>query len=145
MYLCKMDEKTQKFYEEHILTNENYVEKELYPLENIKSPYGKLLLSTKYGNIIRSVNKIKTRQDINLKLAVDKTEFFKNLLKEKHPEIFKILIFKSEYINSSSKIVFGTMYGDIKVKPNNLLSGFMPTIESAIDKTEYFKSILKVC
>lgn len=145
MYLCKMDEKTQKFYEDYILTNENYVEKEVYPLENIRGPQDKILLSTKYGNIKRHLNKIKTKKDIDIELAVDKTEFFKNILKEKFPETSNLLVFKSNYIKSSEKMIFGTKYGDVNIKPNNLMSGMIPTIKSAVDKTIYFKNMLKEC
>lgn len=132
-----MDERTRKFYEEYILTNENYVEKELYPLEDIVMEKHRVLFSTKYGNIKALVGNLKRKGDSGIGAAVNKTEYFKNLLKDKNPETFELLIFKDEYKTAKEHMVFGTKYGDIRVTPSNLLVGKAPNIDSALNKTEY--------
>lgn len=138
-----MDERTRKFYEEYILTNENYVEKELYPLENIKSLYKKILLSSKYGKVSIVPDKIKNRNNFSIQSAVSKTDYFKRFIEKTQPEIFEALTFKSEYVHSSKKMVFGTKYGDVSVIPNNLFKGGIPNINSAVNKTQYFINKLK--
>lgn len=60
------------------------------------------------------------------------------MLKECNPKAFKKLDFKSKYVNARQKMIFGTAYGDVKVLPCNLISGYVPCIMSAVDKTQYW-------
>lgn len=133
-----MDERTQKFYEDYILTNEDYVEKEAYPLENIKRECDKMLLSTKYGDVRVSPNNIKRAHGFTINSAVDKTHYFKALLKEQLPESYRDMELISFYKSYHKTVFFKTRYGLIKTKPGYLLSGCYPTIKSAVNKTEYW-------
>lgn len=52
-------------------------------------------------------------------------------------------IVKSEYVKSRNKILLGTKFGDVKVEPRHLLDGLGFTIESAVDKNEFAKNMIK--
>jgi len=47
---------------------------------------------------------------------------------------------KSKYTTCKTKILLGTKYGDVKVRPDHLLNNLKFTIESAVDKNEYAKN-----
>ncbi len=72
----------------------------------------------------------------SIQTSINKEEYFINQIKEEFPENlekYKIL----EYINSSH-VITQNKYGLCKVKSSNLLEGHLPSIETALNKTEYF-------
>ena len=54
-----------------------------------------------------------------------------------------LFTFKSEYINSKTKLLLGTKYGDVLVRPDHLLNNLKFTIESAVDKNEFARNRIK--
>ncbi len=50
---------------------------------------------------------------------------------------------KGEYVTYKDKILLGTKYGDVRVKPSSLLEGLKFTIESAVDKNEFARNRIK--
>jgi len=62
---------------------------------------------------------------------------------QKQPLLFKQLIIIDEYKGGTVKILVQNKYGRCLSYPFNLLHGHPPTMQSAIDKTEYFKNMLK--
>lgn len=63
-------------------------------------------------------------------------EEFLSRLYTKYPDFPYHIV--SSYIRSAIHIEILTPYGLCKMKPNNLMSGNIPTINSAINKTKYF-------
>lgn len=71
--------------------------------------------------------------------ALDKTEFFKNKLKEARPNLYNNIEIVGNYTRIGSRIRVSTKYGICTPRANDLLSnGWLPNIESAENKTEYF-------
>jgi len=70
-------------------------------------------------------------------------EAFEKILRESNKHfregLFKII---SEYKGQSVKLRVETKYGICNTHSNNLLKGFMPSITTAENKTEYFKKML---
>jgi hypothetical protein len=77
----------------------------------------------------------------SIKTAINKTEYFKNKLKSKQPELFENVEIIGEYVKKDITFLVKTEYGICKITPNNLLKGHFPTIQTAVDKNEYFKNI----
>lgn len=101
-----------------------------------------ILCKDKYG-----VMQVKTaRQLLNfrptIKVALNKTEYFMNQLRETYPQIADKLTPASEYEKAQSKMLFDTKYGLVSATPDNLLHGHEPNIRSAVNRKEYFKNQL---
>lgn len=77
-------------------------------------------------------------------MALNKTKYVSNMLKEKHPEIYNELEVIGEYVSMKSSTIFKTKFGLVKTSFDALLSGHMPGIRSAVNRKEYFKNQLKM-
>lgn len=102
-----------------------------------------ILIKSKYG-----ILEYKSARDIlkarpTILRALNKTEYFLNILKEKHPNIAEELIPKSEYIAAKKSMLFETKFGLISTEPDTLLAGHMPTIRRAVNRKEYFYNQLQ--
>lgn len=78
----------------------------------------------------------------SIKMALNKTEYFMNQLRDLYPEIAKRLTPASEYIKAKDKMLFNTQYGIVSFTPDNLIHGHIPTIRASINRKEYFKNQL---
>ena len=78
-----------------------------------------------------------------IKCALNKTEYFMAMLKDKYPEIAEKLTPQSEYEAMKKKMLFNTKFGLISVNPDALMTGHMPNIRSAVDRKDYFKKQLE--
>lgn len=65
-------------------------------------------------------------------------EQFIEKLKIKNPKFFEEFEIIGNYISSTDKIEVSTKYGICEVTPSSLLMGSLPTIQSAINPTDYF-------
>lgn len=103
-----------------------------------------ILIKDKYGVIeIKKANQILKNRP-GLKSALNKTEYFMNMLKEQCPDIYPLISPASEYIGMNNNMLFDTEYGIISITPGNLISkNIKPSIKSAINRKEYFKNQLK--
>ena len=102
-----------------------------------------IIFKTKYG-----VCQLKKAQDLlksfpSIKSALNKTEYFMEMLKEKYPEIAKRLTPQSEYKAMKQKMLFNTQFGLITVNPDALMAGHCPNIRSAVNRKDYFKAQLE--
>lgn len=106
------------------------------------SPYEKrIVLLTKYGLIDTDYRRYKSGYISGIQCAINKTEYFQNFLNEKRGDTkIKIL---SEYKNSRIPITVEGKYGDCRIAPTHLLEGIEPQINSAVDRTAYFKAMAK--
>lgn len=66
--------------------------------------------------------------------AINKTEYFTNKLRQKQPNIIVV----GNYTGALNRIKIRDKYGICNCTANNLLSGQTPSIERAINKTQYF-------
>lgn len=80
----------------------------------------------------------------SIKIALNKTEYFMNQLKEKYPDIAKKLKPVSEYQAMKKDMLFETKYGIVSTYPDALLSGHEPTVRSAINRKEYMRNQLRI-
>ena len=135
--------KTHEEFIEELKEKNPEAYEELEFLEDYKGKDKKTKALTKYGEVLIRPNSLLQGQFISIKSAIDKTEYFKNMLKEKKPEVYSELEFLEEYKSNKKKIKALTKYGEVYVKPNELLQGYFPSINLAIDKVEYFKNMLK--
>lgn len=69
-----------------------------------------------------------------IKSALNKTEYFMNVLKEKQQKIAKLVEPVSEYKKAKEKMLFRTQYGVVSINPDSLLSGHEPTVRVAVDR-----------
>lgn len=77
-----------------------------------------------------------------IKLAVNKTLYAMNMVKNKYPNIYNSIEIIGEYISMKTLTLFKTKFGIVKTTFDALLSGHMPNIRSAIDRKSYFKNQL---
>ena len=123
------------------LTNEeaqlkiNEVNLEIVLLEY--TSYNKIKVKTKYGVCLTSLNNIIKFGNTSIKTAIDKTEYFKNVMLERFPNYeskFKII---GKWERSSKPLLVEDELGLYLIKPDTLLQGALPHLKSAVNKTEY--------
>ncbi len=76
----------------------------------------------------------------NAKIRTKSMDEFLNELKIKNKTAFESLEFIEEYKNSNAAILAKDKFGLINVFPSTVLNGGMPTIQCAVDKTNYVKN-----
>ncbi len=110
-----------------------------YPEIDIVSANSKhFLIRNKYGLCKVQSNSILVCKP-GIGTALDKTEYFRNQLKEVQPNLKLVGLYK----DSQTKVLVENEYGVCSCLPSHLLKGQTPEITSAIDKTNYFVSIAK--
>jgi len=72
--------------------------------------------------------------------AIDKNSYFKNQLLEVNEEFCNSFEILSDYVTIHTFILVRNKYGICKVLPADLLRNVVPTIQSSINKTDYFKN-----
>jgi len=107
------------------------------------SGYKNIRFETKYGECAISPNRLLNLKDeIGIKSAVDKTDYFMRELRDINKSCFdRILYLTSEYEGALKKIKFMTNHGECAMSPDSMKSKkAMPTFESALNKTQYLIS-----
>ncbi len=107
---------------------------DLIILEEYKRYSEKILVQNKYGICSVLSEYLLNGHAPTIRTAVNKHEYFVNQICEKLPGI-QIL---SKYENSKIKITVKDDFGICIVSSCNLLAGSIPSIRTAINKTEYF-------
>lgn len=102
-----------------------------------------ILLKSKYGILEAKAARNILKSKPTIMIALNKSEYFFNQLKEIYPEIAEDLTIESEYINAKTKILFNSKFGLVRTTPDALLSGHKPNIRSAINRKDYFYNQLK--
>lgn len=102
-----------------------------------------LVFKTKYGicQLKKASDLLKSKPSILC--ALNKTEYFMEMLKEKHPEIAKDLIPQSEYKTMKQKMLFKNKFDLVSISPDALMAGHCPNIRSAVNRKNYFKAQLE--
>ena len=101
-----------------------------------------ILCEDKYGVMSISKARLLLHYRPGIKVALNKTEYFMNQLKEKYPKTAEQLIPASEYVKAKEKMLFKTKFGLVSVYPDRLLQGSGVNIRSAVNRKEYFKNQL---
>ena len=102
-----------------------------------------ILVKTKYGVCQVKASSLLQGYKPTIKSALNKTEYFMEMLEEKHPEIAEQLEPQSEYKAMKEKMLFYNKFGLISVNPDALMAGHTPNIRSAVDRKDYFKKQLE--
>lgn len=120
-----------------MLSKKEIIEKinHIHPTLKINYIHKKFIeVEDKYGICIVQYHTLLKGNKPSISTAVDKTDYFKNRLKEAQPELSVI----GQYVNSFTKIYVENKYGICCCFPSRLLSGVAPSIETAICKNTYF-------
>jgi Zn finger protein HypA/HybF involved in hydrogenase expression len=123
-----------------ILT-QGMIELKLIPLETPPNNHSLFRCSTKYGVVLQTLHNLKTGKTPTIKSSENKTEFFTNQLKEVNNEFFNFFEVV-EYINCHN-VIIKSIYGEIRATAKNLIRGFKPSIQTALNKKEYYLNKLK--
>jgi hypothetical protein len=97
-----------------------------------------IIIKDKYGFISANPTALLNGQTPTIIRAINKHEYFLNVLKEKNPLAYNSLEFITEYTGVRDKILANTKYGIVEIYPSSLSSGNMPDIRNAINQTEYW-------
>lgn len=101
-----------------------------------------ILVQDKYGVLSISMAKLVLQNKPSIFKALNKTEYFMNMLKDKYPEIHKLITPLSEYSTMKESMLFQDKYGVVSTTPDALMAGHFPTIRAAVDRKKYFKEML---
>ena len=102
-----------------------------------------ILVKDKYGILEIKYAKHLLQYKPSIMKALNKTEYFMNVLKEKQPEIHNRLVPMSEYETARKKMLFEDPFGILSITPDSLIAGHCPNIRSAVDRKKYFYNMLK--
>lgn len=138
----------------HIVTHEDYITKlfktnkyyrngEFIVIGIYINTRTKILIRDKYGELLVRPDSILYNHKPNIKSAVNKTEYFKNILLDINDEYKRgIFTVEDDYKSFKSNILIKSKYGYLKPTTSLLLRNCAISILSTVDKTEYFKNML---
>jgi hypothetical protein len=104
----------------------------------------KVIMKDEYGYVNLPVADIYKRKNTSICSAIDKHLYFIELMKYKVPNIYNEITILSKYNKMKGLIFVENKYGIMETTPGDLLSGKMPSFESAVDKHEYFMEVLRL-
>lgn len=104
-----------------VKNNNSYYETFFTVEEDYKSNRHKILIKTPYGNCrVKSENLYRKNIKPSILSAIDRNEYFKEMVREMHP----FNLDKCDYKDSVTKvIVICSIHGEFSIIPNSLLSG----------------------
>lgn len=108
---------------------------------NFKNYKNYVITINKFGKCISSKAELMKGRIPSIESALNKIEYLTNQIRERFPRIlkkYKII----QYIDSNN-ILVETKYGLCKTRSSILLDGCMPTIQTAVNKTEYLINQIK--
>jgi hypothetical protein len=113
------------------------IEQRIELIDEYKSLKKKHLCKTKYGHVYITPYNFLKGEKVTIKAALNKTEYFENMLDEINPKIkqrFKIL---NEYNTGKSFLYLQDNFSVFKTTPAQLLKNKIPGFNSLINKEEY--------
>lgn len=78
--------------------------------------------------------------DFDISAAINKTQYFKMMLRERFPSYIFSYLIVGNYVNNYTKILIYNSFGYYLCEPANLIKGTTPTISSAINPYLYLKN-----
>lgn len=128
------------FLQELLTKNTHYKNGDFEVVGQYKNNRDKILLRNKYGDMYCNAWTLLCGYKPSISTAEDKLSYYKNMLLESNKWYregeFEII---SDYINMATDIYVKDKYGICKGRPQCYIK-FKPSIQSAIDKTEYYKN-----
>lgn len=128
-------------------THEEFVKevKELHPKLTVETSFKGMnkyvIVSDKYGKCKVYPNNLLKGNVPTIKTAVNKTDYFHNLLRDKNSYYNRGYFTMEEPVkNGYCKIKLKTKYGYCKLAPNQLLAGKRPSIRSAVNKNIFISN-----
>lgn len=103
-----------------------------------------ILIKDRYGVLLSQKASLILQYKPTINIALNKTEYAMNMLKDKQPEIYNKIKCVEDYKSMKNIQLFETQFGLVKTSFDALLSGHMPNIRSAIDRKSYFKNQLNL-
>lgn len=100
-----------------------------------------IYIDTIYGKCKMVPTSILSGSIPSMKSAINKIDYIKRYLKINYKEVSDAIIEYGDYNGYHNHMLVRTNYGWCNVEPANLLIGKHPSIQSAINKNEYFVNI----
>lgn len=111
-------------------------------LGHFKGLLNPILIKDQYGILEYKTARQVLKNKPSISSALNKTQYFMEMLKEKQPDLYIQVKPLSEYKTAKDKMLFKTFYGEVSISPDSLLAGHTPNIRSAVDRKTYFKNML---
>lgn len=105
--------------------------------------YNSMIIKTKYGLSKISLYNLGRLENFSIRSALNKTEFFKNMLSERFSDYEKDYIILGEFIKSNQPILIQGKYSQHLIKPDILLNGALPHVKNSTNPTEYYINLFK--
>jgi hypothetical protein len=131
-----MTTKTSDFFDNLFKRFPNLKSIDLKPKEDYKSMDIHILCSTIYGDVLQFPRNLNKGKIPTIKSATNKTEYFKEQLKSLNSKVLEFFTV-IEYV-SGSIVILESKYGKVRGNAKNLLLGFIPSIQTALNKKEYY-------
>jgi len=112
-------------------------------IKSFKNKSTKMLVCDEYGDVLVYPYLLLNGSGWSIASSVDKKSYFLNMLKERNIKAYNTLKLIDDVKSLDKHVLFEDKYGIVRAKPNNILNGSIPTIESALNKTNYFLAQLK--
>jgi hypothetical protein len=114
--------------------------KEEYKLNNKK-----LLLGTKYGDVLISPNKLLKGTKPCISNSINPENYILEYIKINNKDFYdKILKIKTKYTGYQTPILLDTIYGEIKLSPDSIFRGNTFDIRASTDKIDFIYNYLKI-
>jgi hypothetical protein len=137
------------------LTHHDFIKKlknkqpELYELISFKEEYKlnskKVLLQTKYGDVLMSPNQLLEGTKPCISNATHPEKYIMEYIKINNKEFYnKIIKIKTNYSGYNTPLLFDTIYGEINLTPDTIFRGNSFDIRSATNKIDFIYNYLKI-
>lgn len=125
-------------------THEQFVKelKEIHPNIEVITPYirldSKIIVRDLFGDLEATPLNLLRGYKPSVSCALDKSTYFKNVLRYRHPKLLENIEFLTPYTDGTSKVHIKDKYCNYLVSPSSLLKGCYPTITTSCCKNTYF-------
>lgn len=131
-------------YIENLKNNRHKIFESIDILSKYESMSNHLLIKDKYGICKIRPQNLLMGDTPTIQSAVNKTEYFLNMVKEFNPNILNDVDYFIEYKSMKQDIEIKSKFGLCKMQPMSILAGSQISIRCAIDKVEYIKNSIKI-
>lgn len=105
----------------------------------------KILLKNKYGEHLKTPERLLKGDNLSSKTAINKLVYYRNYIKLncKNFDLSKYDIIDVNLDGKGNSVIINTKYGVCKMYISNILKGAVPSIKCALNKTNFFVNLLK--
>lgn len=131
-------------YIEKLFNKNPHLKDIIVKVNKFTSIYEHMLVETIHGECSIFPRHLYYAGNFSIMSAINKTEYFKSVLKLKYGDLSESYIIIGEYVSAKSKIRIQTKYGLCDIIASDLMKGnTVFNIKSAVNKTEYFINMAK--